>query len=73
MTLERVKQAFTVNIIAMFGLVIKAIPHMKPGSAVVTSSSIQAYQPSNPILDYASTKVCYQHLYHTFILYTIQY
>lgn len=53
---ERVEKTFRVNIIAMFRLVRRALPHMKPGAAIINVASIQAYQPSSPILDYAATK-----------------
>ncbi len=53
---ERVEKTFQVNIMAMFRLVRRALPHMKPGSAIINVASIQAYQPSSQILDYAATK-----------------
>ncbi|KYF68092.1 NAD(P)-dependent oxidoreductase [Sorangium cellulosum] len=52
----RVERTFRVNIVAMFHLVRHALPHMKEGSAIINVASIQAYQPSPNILDYASTK-----------------
>jgi NAD(P)-dependent dehydrogenase (short-subunit alcohol dehydrogenase family) len=33
-----------------------ALPHLQPGASIINTSSIQAYQPSPPLLDYASTK-----------------
>lgn len=53
---ERVERTFRVNILAMFHIVRHALPHMKPGSVIINTSSIQAYQPSPEILDYAATK-----------------
>ncbi|XYH98834.1 SDR family oxidoreductase [Sorangium sp. So ce1128] len=52
----RVERTFRVNIMAMFHLVRHALPHMKEGSSIINVASIQAYQPSPNILDYASTK-----------------
>jgi NAD(P)-dependent dehydrogenase (short-subunit alcohol dehydrogenase family) len=52
----RVEETFRVNIISMFNLVRHALPHMAKGSAIINVASIQAYNPSAPILDYASTK-----------------
>jgi NAD(P)-dependent dehydrogenase (short-subunit alcohol dehydrogenase family) len=53
---ERIERTFRVNIMAMFHLVRRALPHMKEGGAIVNCASIQAYQPSSEILDYATTK-----------------
>jgi Enoyl-(Acyl carrier protein) reductase len=33
-----------------------ALPHMKPGSAIITTSSVNAYNPDKTIIDYAATK-----------------
>jgi NAD(P)-dependent dehydrogenase (short-subunit alcohol dehydrogenase family) len=52
----RVEQTFRTNIVAMFHLVRHALPHMKPGATIINVASIQAYQPSAAILDYAATK-----------------
>lgn len=56
LTAERVEQTFKSNVIGMFHLVRHALPHMKQGSTVINTASIQAYQPSAGILDYATTK-----------------
>ncbi|TCM57483.1 hypothetical protein C8J36_102283 [Rhizobium sp. PP-F2F-G48] len=47
---------FRTNIYASFFLAKAAVPHMKPGSAIVNTTSIQAKQPSPQLLAYASTK-----------------
>jgi NAD(P)-dependent dehydrogenase (short-subunit alcohol dehydrogenase family) len=47
---------FKTNIIAMFWLCKAAIPHMSEGGSIINVSSIQAYQPSPPLLPYSSTK-----------------
>jgi NAD(P)-dependent dehydrogenase (short-subunit alcohol dehydrogenase family) len=56
LTPERVEQTFRTNILAMFTIVRAALPHMKAGANVINTASIQAYQPSPDILDYAATK-----------------
>jgi NAD(P)-dependent dehydrogenase (short-subunit alcohol dehydrogenase family) len=56
LTRERVEQTFQTNILAMFSLVHYALPHLKAGAAIINTASIQAYQPSAEILDYAATK-----------------
>jgi NAD(P)-dependent dehydrogenase (short-subunit alcohol dehydrogenase family) len=56
LTAERVEETFRTNIVAMFNLVRHALPHMRAGSTIINTASIQAYQPSAGILDYAATK-----------------
>jgi NAD(P)-dependent dehydrogenase (short-subunit alcohol dehydrogenase family) len=53
---ERVEHTFRTNILAMFHLVRHALPHMPAGATIINTASIQAYQPSAEILDYATTK-----------------
>ncbi|CAN90446.1 putative Oxidoreductase [Sorangium cellulosum So ce56] len=52
----RLERTFRVNILAMFHMIRYALPHMKEGGSIINVASIQAYQPSPDILDYASTK-----------------
>ncbi len=40
----------------MFYLCEAVLPHMKEGSSIVITRSIEAYQPQPYLLDYASTK-----------------
>ncbi len=47
---------FKVNIHAMFYLVKAAVPHMKPGSAIINTASINADTPNPSLLAYATTK-----------------
>ena len=47
---------FETNIHAIYRVSHAAVPHMPAGSTIVNSTSIQAYQPSPHLLDYASTK-----------------
>lgn len=47
---------FRTNVYAMFYLCKAALPLMKPGSTIINTCSIQAYQPSPSLLAYASTK-----------------
>jgi NAD(P)-dependent dehydrogenase (short-subunit alcohol dehydrogenase family) len=44
------------NLYALHWTVQAAVPHLPPGAAVITTASIQAYEPSDILLDYATTK-----------------
>ena len=53
---EEIERIFRTNILSMFWLCKAAVPHMKPGSAIINTSSIQAYQPNPMLLPYSTTK-----------------
>jgi hypothetical protein len=53
---DEFEYTFRTNIFAMFYLCKAALPHMQPGSSIINVASIQAYQPSQSLLAYASTK-----------------
>jgi len=53
---EELDRTFRTNIYAMFYLCKAAEPHLKPGSTVVNTTSVNAYKPSPNLLAYASTK-----------------
>ncbi|GAB3182898.1 hypothetical protein FHX75_11978 [Micromonospora palomenae] len=44
------------NLYAMFWLCQEAIPHMDDGATIINTTSIQAFDPSPQLLDYATTK-----------------
>ena len=49
-------RTFSVNVGAYFRLAKAAVPHMKPGSAIIASSSSTALRGSESLLDYSATK-----------------
>lgn len=55
-TSEQFDRVFKTNVYAMFWLCKFAVPHMKEGSTIINTSSIQAFDPSPQLLDYATTK-----------------
>ena len=52
----QVDRVFRTNVYAFFWLVQSALPHLRPGSSILTTSSVQAYEPSAELMDYAATK-----------------
>jgi NAD(P)-dependent dehydrogenase (short-subunit alcohol dehydrogenase family) len=56
LTTEQLAQTFTVNVFAMFWITKAALKVMPTGGAIINTTSIQSYQPSPGLLDYAATK-----------------
>ncbi|MET3565644.1 NAD(P)-dependent dehydrogenase (short-subunit alcohol dehydrogenase family) [Leifsonia sp. 563] len=44
------------NVYAMFWLTRAALPHLPAGATIINTTSIQAYQPGEQLVDYATTK-----------------
>ena len=53
---EEFDRTFRTNVYAMFHLCKAALPKMQPGSTIINTASIQAYQPTPSLLAYAATK-----------------
>jgi NAD(P)-dependent dehydrogenase (short-subunit alcohol dehydrogenase family) len=53
---EEWQRTFDTNITAMFYLCKAAEPHMKPGSSIINTTSVNAYSPTPVLLPYAATK-----------------
>lgn len=56
LTTEQLINTFSVNVFSMYWLVKAALPLLKPGSSIITNSSIQGFKPSEKLIDYAPSK-----------------
>lgn len=56
LTTDQFDATYKTNVYALFWLCKAAIPHMPAGAAIINTTSIQAVQPSETLLDYAPTK-----------------
>ncbi|MBZ2199075.1 SDR family oxidoreductase [Occultella gossypii] len=52
----QLEQVFGTNILAPFWLTKAVVAHMRAGASIINTSSIQAFEPSQPQLDYGATK-----------------
>jgi NAD(P)-dependent dehydrogenase (short-subunit alcohol dehydrogenase family) len=55
-SLEQWERTFRTNIFGYFYMAKFALPHMKPGAAIINTGSITGLEGSKTLLDYASTK-----------------
>ncbi|WP_166851112.1 SDR family oxidoreductase [Isoptericola sp. BMS4] len=55
-TTDEIDRVLKTNLYALLWITQAALPHLSEGASIVNNSSIQAYQPSTSLLDYASTK-----------------
>lgn len=62
LTIKQVEDTYKVNIISMFETVKAAEKHLPVGSTIITTSSVQAFSPSPPLMDYATTKAAVTNL-----------
>jgi NAD(P)-dependent dehydrogenase (short-subunit alcohol dehydrogenase family) len=49
-------RVFRTNLYGMMFTARAAVPHLKPGSSIIVTASIQAFNPSPGLIDYAMTK-----------------
>ena len=53
---DELDRVFRTNLYGMIFTARAAIPHLAPGASIIVTSSIQAFQPSPSLIDYAMTK-----------------
>ncbi len=58
LTTEQFDNTFKVNVYAPFWICKAALPHMEAGASIINTTSIQSFDPSESLLDYAQTKAC---------------
>jgi NAD(P)-dependent dehydrogenase (short-subunit alcohol dehydrogenase family) len=56
LTAEQLERTFRTNIFGYIFMAKAALPHLKPGATIINTASIQSFQPSPSLVDYAATK-----------------
>ena len=56
LTTEQLDRVMKTNLYAMFWLTKAALAHLEPGATIINTASIQGYEPSFQLIDYATTK-----------------
>ena len=55
-TTDQLTRTFETNIMSCFHMVREVLPHMRPGSSIINTTSVTAYEGKETLIDYSSTK-----------------
>ncbi|MBG9980953.1 SDR family oxidoreductase [Facklamia sp. DSM 111018] len=55
LSMQQVKDTFNVNVISMFEMVKTAEKRLPTGASIITTTSVQSFDPSDTLMDYAAT------------------
>ncbi|KUG57471.1 NAD(P)-dependent oxidoreductase [Serinicoccus chungangensis] len=59
---EQIERTFATNVFSPFWLVRELAEELSPGGSIIVTTSVQAYSPSDHLLDYAATKAALNNL-----------
>ena len=59
---EQIERTFATNVFGPFWLIQALAPELEDGGSVLVTTSVQAYSPSDHLLDYAATKAALNNL-----------
>ncbi|GAA4404468.1 SDR family oxidoreductase [Fodinibacter luteus] len=59
---EQLERTFATNVLGTFWLIQALAPQLEDGGSVLVTTSVQAYSPSDHLLDYAATKAALNNL-----------
>jgi NAD(P)-dependent dehydrogenase (short-subunit alcohol dehydrogenase family) len=53
---EQIRKTFEINVFSLYWVAKAAVPYLPDGASIITTSSVEGYNPSPMLLDYAATK-----------------
>lgn len=53
---EQLEKTFQINVYSLYWTVKAALPHLPEGASIITTSSVEGFNPNPILLDYAATK-----------------
>ncbi|WP_081738019.1 SDR family oxidoreductase, partial [Arthrobacter sp. H41] len=59
---DQLRRTFETNVFGTIWLIQAALPHLSAGASIINTTSVQGYQPSTSLMDYAATKAALNNL-----------